>query len=160
MFGVRAFFAASPSLRRVVASASAANRLFATAPQTPKYSWEAGLTDNFSTKLASKAAQGVFSKQLDALAADGFEHDPFNVHQVRGAQHMFQTISIRLILLQDDMQLLFKHIRQLVGSDNPVLDHVASYYFKQPGKHFRPLVVYLVGSASQISGVPSEGQAS
>ena len=58
------------------------------------------------------------------------------------------------------MQQLFKHIRQLVGSDNPVLDHVASYYFRQPGKHFRPLVVYLVGSASQSSGVPCEGQAS
>ncbi len=69
-------------------------------------------------------------------------------------------IIILFILLQDDMQLLFKHIRQLVGSDNPVLDHVASYYFKQHGKHFRPLVVYLVGCASQISGVPSEGQAS
>ena len=58
------------------------------------------------------------------------------------------------------MQLLFKHIRQLVGSDNPVLDHVASYYFKQPGKHFRPLVVYLVGAATQRTGVPCEGQAS
>ena len=85
MFGVRALLAASPSLRRVLVSQSAANRLFATASQTPKFSWEAGLTDNFSTKLASKAAQGVFSKQLDALAADGFEHDPFNVHQVRAA---------------------------------------------------------------------------
>jgi hypothetical protein len=85
MFGLRALSAASPSLRRVLVSQSAANRLFSTASQTPKFSWEAGLTDNFSTKLASKAAQGVFSKQLDALAADGFEHDPFNVHQVRGA---------------------------------------------------------------------------
>jgi geranylgeranyl pyrophosphate synthase len=41
---------------------------------------------------------------------------------------------------QDEMQQLFKHIRQLVGSDNPVLDHVASYYFRQPGKHCRRLV--------------------
>ena len=65
-----------------------------------------------------------------------------------------------LTVLQDEMQLLFKHIRQLVGSDNPVLDHVASYYFKQPGKHFRPLVVYLVGAATQRTGVPCEGQAS
>lgn len=56
--------------------------------------------------------------------------------------------------------MLFKHIRQLVGSDNAVLDHVASYYFRQPGKHFRPLVVYLVGSATQSSGVPCEGQVS
>jgi hypothetical protein len=86
MFGVRAFVAASPSLLRLVASPSTARRLFATAPQNPKFSWESGLTDNFSTKLAAKAAQGVFSKQLDALAADGFEHDPFNVHQVRGVR--------------------------------------------------------------------------
>ena len=56
--------------------------------------------------------------------------------------------------------MLFKHLRQLVGSDNPVLDHVASYYFRQPGKHFRPLVVYLVGAATQTGGVPCEGQAS
>jgi geranylgeranyl pyrophosphate synthase len=62
--------------------------------------------------------------------------------------------------MQDEMQLLFKHIRQLVGSDNPVLDHVASYYFRQPGKHFRPLVVYLVGAATQTGGVPCEGQVS
>jgi hypothetical protein len=84
MFGVRAFVAASPRLLRLVASSSHPRRLFATAPHNPKFSWESGLTDNFSTKLAAKAAQGVFSKQLDALAADGFEHDPFNVHQVRG----------------------------------------------------------------------------
>ncbi len=85
MFGVRAFVAASPSLLRAIALPSVARRSFATASENPKFSWEAGLTDNFSTKLVSKVAQGVFSKQLDALAADGFEHDPFNVHQVRVA---------------------------------------------------------------------------
>ena len=85
MFGVRALVAASPSLRRAIASTLARRRSFATAPQNPKFSWEAGLTDNFSTKLAAKAAQSVFSKQLDALAADGCEHDPFNVYQVRRA---------------------------------------------------------------------------
>ena len=86
MFGVRPYVAAASSLRRVLARPSAASpspRLFATAPQPPKFAWEAGLTDTFATKMASKAVQGVFSKQLDALAADGFEHDPFNVYQVR-----------------------------------------------------------------------------
>ena len=159
MFGVRAFAAASFSLRYSFASSLASRRSFASTPQSPKFSWEAGLTDNFSTKLASKAAQSVFSKQLDALAADGFEHDPFNVYQVRGASVCVASIA-QLNVAQDEMQLLFKHIRQLVGSENPVLDHVASYYFRQPGKHFRPLVVYLVGSATQSSGVPCEGQAS
>ena len=80
MFGVRAYFASASSLRRVLARQ---RRPFASAPQPPKFAWEAGLTDTFSTKMASKAVQSVFSKQLDALAADGFEHDPFNVYQVR-----------------------------------------------------------------------------
>ncbi len=82
MFGVRAFVAASFNLQRTFASSVASRRLFASSAQNPKFSWEAGLTDTFSTKLATKAAQSVFSKQLDALAADGFEHDPFNVYQV------------------------------------------------------------------------------
>src|SRR2546423_2297346 len=47
-----------------------------------------------------------------------------------------------------ELQFLTKNIKNLLGSEHPILDTVAKYYTQSEGKHVRPLLVLLISRAT------------
>ena len=61
-------------------------------------------------------------------------------------------------LCADQLQPLDGSLRELVGSDHPVLTRVAQHFFELAGKRFRPTVVLLASSAAAAGQPASDRQ--
>ena len=61
-------------------------------------------------------------------------------------------------LMSDHLRPLDGSLRELVGSDHPVLTRVAQHFFELAGKRFRPTLVLLTSSAANGGEVPNSSQ--
>jgi all-trans-nonaprenyl-diphosphate synthase len=61
-------------------------------------------------------------------------------------------------LMADHLKPLDGSLRELVGSDHPVLTRVAQHFFELAGKRFRPTIVLLASSAAAGGAAPSAEQ--
>ena len=60
-------------------------------------------------------------------------------------------------LMADQLKPLDNSLRDLVGSDHPVLTRVAQHFFELAGKRFRPTIVLLASSAA-AAGAPANAK--
>jgi len=77
---------------------------------------------------------------------------------VESARHLAGKVVDPFQLMEPQLKALSENLKNLVGSENPVLNTVAQYFFDVPGKRFRPALVLLLAQASPPSGVISDKQ--
>eukprot|EP01006_Ploeotia_vitrea_P057410 TRINITY_DN68176_c1_g1_i12.p1 TRINITY_DN68176_c1_g1~~TRINITY_DN68176_c1_g1_i12.p1 ORF type:complete len:481 (+),score=271.05 TRINITY_DN68176_c1_g1_i12:107-1444(+) len=81
----------------------------------------------------------VGSEELSAAFAESRHVDPFAI-------------------VQRDLSSISHSIRQVIGSDHPVLETIAKYFFDTQGKRFRPTLVLLCSRAASLTPVESTGE--
>ncbi|KAG0365865.1 isoprenoid synthase domain-containing protein [Gamsiella multidivaricata] len=54
-------------------------------------------------------------------------------------------------LVGEDLKDLKSNIRNLLGSNHPMVSTVSKYYFQADGKHIRPLIILLIAQATSLA---------
>ena len=74
-----------------------------------------------------------------------------SIASVAGEEHVDEVDPFTIV--SSDIRRLNKSIKELLGSDHPVLDTVAQYFFDiEGGKKIRPTMILLVSRATNING--------
>lgn len=82
----------------------------------------------------------VVGKSLDDLSKEWTAKLPTTHREVDPIEHV-----------KPDLRVLNQSLRNVVASDTPMLHAAAEYFFKLPGKRFRPMLVLLIGQATNMN---------
>lgn len=69
----------------------------------------------------------------------------------------FETQEDPFVLVQEQLRFVTESIKQILGTDHPVLSTVAKYFFEQDGgKKVRPTMVLLISQAAESNRLSND----